>query len=372
MKDLETCRKEIDEIDHEMITLFERRMNVAKDVVTYKLTHEMTIFQKEREEQVILKNLERMQNEDLKPYARNFITNMMNISKSYQSTFLPKESLHFKHPEQAHVRVGYQGVPGSFSSQAMRKYFGEVTPTNYPHFEDVFEGLKNNEIDYGVVPLENSSTGAINDNYDLITQYGFFIVGEQSISIAQHLLGIKGSHLEDIKTVYSHPQGLLQTSRFLDAHHIEKSAYQNTAAAAKYVNERQDPSIGAIASLEAAELYHLDVLAQSIQNDHSNHTRFIIISRELESSKEAERISLVFTVKHEVGALYEVMRVIKDHSINMARIESRPLPSTPWEYYFYVDIDGNLEDQNIIRALDELKCYTNTFRLLGNYERKES
>ena len=213
-------------------------------------------------------------------------------------------------PQRTGVTVGYQGAPGSFSSQAMHQWFGKVDSHNYPKFEDVFVALKKGEIDYGVVPMENSSTGAINDNYDLINKYHFFIVGEQSIYIAQNLLGIKGAKLADIKEAYSHPQGLLQTSKFLAAHHIQGKACLNTALAAKMAAEKQDPAVGAIASTEAAELYDLDVLAPSIENDKSNHTRFIIFGREPEILPDADRIPLIFTLKNEVGTLYEVMRII--------------------------------------------------------------
>ena len=373
MKDLETCRKEIDEIDGQLIDLFEKRMGVSKDVVKYKVAHGMKIFQKEREIQVINKNLARVKNKVLINYVRNFVMNNMNLSRAYQASLMPNSPLKIEAPKREGITVGYQGVPGSFSSQAMRAYFGgDVASKNYERFEDVFVAMRDGEIDYGVVPLENSSTGAINDNYDLITKYGFFIVGEQSLYIAQNLLGIKGAKAEDIKEVYSHPQGLLQTSKYLDAHHIRKHRYLNTAAAAKLVAENGDPQIGAIASTEAAKLYDLDVLAPSIENDKSNHTRFIVFGKNLESQIDAERISMVFTLRHEVGSLYEVMRIIKDHFINMARIESRPLPGNPWEYYFYVDIDGNLGDYNILAALQELKAFTYSFRLLGNYERKEA
>lgn len=275
-------------------------------------------------------------------------------------------------PQRTGVTVGYQGVPGSFSSQAMHQWFGDVTSHNYPKFEDVFVALKNGEIDYGVVPMENSSTGAINDNYDLIHKYHFFIVGEQSIYIAQNLLGVPGANVDDIKEVYSHPQGLLQTSEFLNAHHIAGKRYLNTALAAKMVAEKGDPTIGAIASTEAAELYGLDVVAPSIENDKSNHTRFIIFGREQEVMPEADRISLIFTLKNEVGSLYEVMRVIKEHQINMVRIESRPLLKNPWEYYFYVDLVGNLSENRVTEALAELENYTMSLRLLGNYQHQEN
>jgi len=373
MKDLKTCRVEIDEIDQQMITLFENRMNIAKDVVTYKVANHLEIFQPDRELQVIEKNLKRIKKAELKPYARFFIQDLMNISKSYQASFLPSNNIFkLEKPRYDDIIVGFQGVTGSFSNQALDLYFSKTTERkNYEYFEDVFKALERDEIDYGVVPLENSSTGAINDNYDLIRDYGFYIVGEQSLSISQHLLGIKGSHTDEITTVYSHPQGLLQTSEFLSQHpYIQPKEYANTAMAAKYVADTQDPHLAAIASTQAAELYGLEILEENIQNVENNATRFIIFSKKLEKNENASVVSVVFTINHEAGSLYQVMKNINDHQINMLRIESRPLLETPWEYYFYVDFEGNLEDQNIVLALEDMKSHTNTLRILGNYERR--
>lgn len=373
MKDLNQCRKEIDEIDEQLIKLFEKRMGIAKDVVTYKLAEDMEIFQPDREIQVIEKNVKRIEKEELKDYAQLFIQNMMNISKSYQATFVPPRSrIELYPPKNNDIIVGFQGVPGSFSEAALDKYFSEDTKRkNYDHFEDVFIALKNKEIDYGIVPLENSSTGAINDNYDLIRDYGFYTVGEQSISIAQHLLGIKGAKIEDLKEVYSHPQGLLQTSKFLKSHsYITQVKYANTAMAAKYVADTNNPELCAIASKKAAELYGLEVLAENIQNAKTNHTRFIIFGEHLEKNEEANCVSVVFTLAHRVGALYQVMKIINDHQINLLRIESRPVQHTPWEYYFYVDFEGHVEDVNILLALEDMLAHTNTLRVLGNYAKK--
>lgn len=373
MKDLNQCRIEIDEIDEQMIKLFERRMTIAKDVVSYKLKNNMEIFQLEREKQVIEKNLKYIHNDDLKDYASYFIQNMMNISKSYQATFVPPKSrIELSLPKKDSIVVGFQGVQGSFSEAALEEYFGKDTDRkNYNHFEDVFKALKNKDIDYGIVPLENSSTGAINDNYDLIRDYGFYTVGEQSISIDQHLLGIKGSRIEDLKEVYSHPQGLLQASKFLEQHpYITGINYPNTAMAAKYVSDQKDSSLCAIASKKAAELYGLEVLQENIHNEKTNHTRFIVFGENLERNDKANCVSVVFTLAHKVGALYQVMKVINDHHINLLRIESRPVQHTPWEYYFYVDFEGNMEDTNILLTLEDMLAHTNTLRVLGNYEKK--
>lgn len=373
MKDLKKCRQEIDDIDKQIIELFEKRMNISKDVVTYKLAHDMPIFQSEREKEVIEKNVNRIQNDQLKSYGELYIQDIMNISKSYQASFMPiQTSYELKEPRFDNIVVGFQGVPGSFSENALESYFGEETKRkNFQQFEDVFQALQKDEIDYGVVPLENSSTGAINDNYDLIRDYGFFIVGEQNLSIAQHLLGIRGSRIEQLTDVYSHPQGILQTSLFLGEHsHIQSHEFANTATAAKYIAEQNNPHLGAIASQKAAELYDLDILQENIQNVKTNSTRFIIFAKQLERVKNASCVSIVFTVAHKVGALYQVMKIINDYQINMLRIESRPLIDTPWEYYFYVDFEGNLENQNIRLALENMKAHTSTLRVLGNYVKK--
>lgn len=369
MKDLEQCRQEIDEIDKQLIKLFEQRLNVSKDVVTYKLAHDMEIFQPEREKIVIEKNAARVENPKLVGYVRNFVQDVMDVGKSYQATFIPLENLYqLSKPRTENIKVGYAGVPGAFAHQAMLEYFGEVENTNYVNFKDVYEALKNDEIDYGIVPLENSSTGAINDNYDLVRDYDFYIVGEHSVSIAQHLLGIKGAKIEDIKTVYSHPQGIMQSAKFLREHDTMKPQnYSNTAAAAKFVSESNDLSIGAIASIAAAKLYNLEVIQENIHNEQSNNTRFIIFSKQLEDHSETDRVSVVFTLPHKTGALYSVLKAIKDHQINLSRIESRPIKDKRWQYYFYIDFEGSLHDDNVKLALEQMKTNCLTLRVIGNY-----
>ncbi|MFV0396112.1 MAG: prephenate dehydratase [Coprobacillaceae bacterium] len=372
MKNLEQCRQEIDAIDQELITLFEKRMQVCKEVVLYKLENNQEIFQPEREKSVIDKNVNRVKEESLKSYASNFVQDMMNISKSYQSSFVPlKNQYPLQDTRKENIIVGYQGVPGAFSYQSMKRYFGEVPSKDYTQFEDVFKALKNKEIDYGIVPLENSSTGAITDNYDLVRDYGFYIVGEQSISISQHLLGLPDSKIDKIEEVYSHPQGLQQSSIFLNQYpDIEQKEYTNTAASAKYIRDTNDITKAAIASKEAAELYGLKVLEENIENQKSNHTRFIIIGRNLEKSEGANRVSVVFTLQHLAGTLYSILKSIKDYDISLSRIESRPIANKPWEYYFYIDFEGSLEDAKVQRAIEEMKTRCLTLRILGNYQQK--
>ena len=236
MKTLEQCRNEIDEIDQQLIQLFEKRMNVAKDVVSYKIANGLQIFQPDREKAVIEKNVARINNPQLKKYGHKFIQEMMNLSKDYQADFIPNHInlnpvFPLKHDQSLYV--GFQGVDGAFSKQALETYFlKEVKVKNYDQFEDVFIALKNEEIQYGIVPIENSSTGAINDIYDLIRDYGFYIVGEENILITQNLLGLENTDINKVKEVYSHPQGLAQSSAFLNKTSWKRIPYLNTAMSA--------------------------------------------------------------------------------------------------------------------------------------------
>ena len=251
--------------------------------------------------------------------------------------------------ELRNIKIGYQGVKGSFSEEAMIKYFGEShTTIDYEEFEDVFVALKNNEIDYGILPIENSCTGAITTVYDLLVKYGLYIVGEECIKIDQNLIGVKGSKLEDIKEIYSHPQGFEQSSEFLSKqNNLKLIPFHNTAISAKYISELNDKSKAAIASLRAAKIYGLDVIEKEINDKDNNHTKFIIVGRKLESSKECNKITVVFSLDDKAGTLYNLLRHFAENNINMIKIESRPSKDQPWQYLLYVDFEGNIENEDV-------------------------
>lgn len=370
MKDLEQCRKEIDEIDEQIIKLFEQRMAVSKDVIDYKLANNLEIFQPDREAKVIEKNVSRIKNPEYKQYAASFVQDIMDVSKSYQAKFIDTTNMYsVSKPKRDNITVGYQGVPGAFGHQAMLEYFGEVPNKNYQYFEDVFKALINDEIDYGIVPLENSSTGAINDNYDFVREYDLYVVGELSISIGQHLLGLPGTKVSELKDVYSHPQGIYQCSNFLNEHkHIQTHDYTNTAASAKLVSELQDKTKGAIASKEAAKIYGLEVIQENIHDLSNNHTRFIVIGKQLEDDEDYDCCSLMFTLLDKPGALSGILKAIKEHNINLTRIESRPMPGKNWEYFFYIDFEASIHDDNVRTTLQQIKANCTQLRVLGNYK----
>lgn len=298
-------------------------------------------------------------------------SNINEVEKLSNEISMIADSLKYRTDFIENPIVGYQGVSGAFSEQASQNFFSkDVKTIGYPEFEDVYIALKNKDIDYAVLPIENSSTGSINDNYDLIRTYGFYIVGETAIDIDQCLMGLKGSKLEDIKQVYSHPQGLSQCSNFFFEHrNITPMPYKDTAMAAKHVQERNDKTKAAIASKLACELYDLEMLQEAIQDDKTNKTRFMVVSRDFITPVDSDKISVLFTLPHEVGTLYKMLQITTLYGVNLTKIESRPIKSENWNYYFYIDFQGNIREKNVAKALSELKEKAETFRVLGNYKK---
>lgn len=271
-------------------------------------------------------------------------------------------------------RVGYQGVPGAYGEEATYTYFKGQWSELIAHdsFEDVFEALLEGSIDYGVVPIENSSAGEVFDTYDLIKEHQLYIVGEQTIKIEHNLLGLKGAKIEDINEVYSHPQGLSQTKAFLKEHpKMKQIPYINTATACQHVAELKDTSKAAIASKRAASLYGLDILKSNIHFNKNNFTRFIVLARKMHITDECDKISIVFNTAHTSGSLYNILGHFAYNGLNLLKIQSRPLLEKKWEYYFFADLEGNLQDVNVLIALSKIKDECPYFKILGNYKQSK-
>ncbi|WP_304683288.1 prephenate dehydratase [uncultured Clostridium sp.] len=382
--DLSECRNEIDKIDKELVELFEKRMDVVINVAKYKIENNIQIFNGVREAEVIKKNISRLNNKEYSELTEKFFINLMELSRSFQADIInkynknkDKKNIIEKHisakkdkKNLVNIKIGYQGVRGSFSEEAMIKYFGENHVTiDCEEFEDVFIALKNNEVDYGVLPIENSFTGAITTVYDLLVKYGLYIVGEECIKIDQNLIGIKGSKLEDIKEVYSHPQGFEQSREFLSKKsNLKLIPFHNTAISAKYISEVNDKSKAAIASLRAAEIYGLDIIKKEINDKNNNHTKFIVIGKRLESYKECNKVTVVFSLDDKAGTLYNLLRHFAENDINMIKIESRPSKNEPWQYLLYVDFQGNIENEGVKKAIKLIEEKSEYFKLLGCYE----
>ncbi|MBO7173734.1 MAG: prephenate dehydratase, partial [Burkholderiaceae bacterium] len=269
------------------------------------------------------------------------------------------------------VRIACFGVPGSFTHQAMDEYFEGRTyqRIHFTHFEEIVEAVSRGEADYGVLPIENSSTGGITEVYDLLRQHDCVIVGERRLKIEQNLLGLPEASLGDIRQVYSHPQGLKQSQQFLKQHpEIEPIPYYSTSKSAEMVASKEDVSLAAVAGKKAAELYGLKVLVPNINSNDNNTTRFVIIAPQALTVDNANKITLVLTVAHEPGSLYKTLGYFYHGGLNLMNLESRPMVGKSWEYFFHIDLKGNLNDPAVQNALEEVKKNCTFLKILGNYE----
>ena len=365
-------RTEIDKIDKEMTKLLEKRMNISKSISKYKMEHDMQIFHPEREKIVIEKNKGYLENKEYGDLVESYYDNLMYLSRLVQQKEIYSENNIYTKPyknDRENLVVGYQGVPGSFGNEAMLKYFKNIKEAkSYEKFEDVFKAVEDGEIEYGILPVENSSTGGIGTVEDLLKEYNLYIVGEECIIISQNLVGIKGATVDDIKEVYSHPQGFEQSTKFFDKHKdYNLIPYSNTAISAKLVSDLKDKSKAAIASERAAKLYDLKIIKKDVNDLKNNYTRFIVIGRDLECDETCDKVSILFSIEDTSGGLYTVIRDIKEFGLNMSKIESRPNRNNPWNYIFFVDFDGNLFDVNIKKAINTIARSSKYFKLLGCY-----
>lgn len=361
MKDLAVCRAEIDAIDAQLIQLFEQRMRVSRDVVAYKHAHHMNIFDASREQTVLATRAARVSEEQLKQPVCDFFRTLMRLSREEQQRWLDALS--------ENSTVAYSGVPGAFSESAVVGFFGNgCERVSYKTFDEVFAAVAEGKVKYGVLPVENSSSGSINTVYDLMGQYSCHIVGEQLVRVEHCLLGLPGAKLSDIKTVYSHEQGFAQCPAFLSEHpDWVTTPYFNTAIAAKHVAQMQDPSCAAIASRLAAAHYGLEILAPDIHSFDGNHTRFIVVSASPSSIAEADKATITFSLRHERGTLMRALSSFVAMGMNLTHIESRPLHNSNWEYCFYVDLTGNVSDDNLRVLMGSLTADCDNCRLLGAY-----
>lgn len=265
------------------------------------------------------------------------------------------------------MRAGYQGEPGAFSEQAVRTLLPEAEPVPHRTFGSVFEAVVSGDLRYGVVPIENSQAGSINDTYDLLARHHLWIGGEVSVRVDQALLALPGTRLEDVRRVSSHPQALAQSAEFLAALDAEVVPEYDTAGAARRIAEQRLAGEAAVASERAAELYGLEVLARRIQTHGENHTRFVAIAVDRTPLGEPDKTSLVFGVGHRPGALYRSLRPFAERDLNLSKLESRPLGDSPWRYRFYLDVEAADTDPALIEALAELERETSFVRVLGSY-----
>lgn len=358
MNELEQARQAIDSIDRQMAALFEQRMAAVGRVAAYKAAHDLPVLDSGREAQVVQKNLALLKNPALAPFYTDYIRYQMALSRQYQAQVLGQD------------RVAYQGVEGAFAHIALKKLFPWAKQLPCATWGQVFEAVEAGDAAFGVLPFENSHAGDVSAVLDLCFAHpGLYITAVCDLPVRQNLLGLPGARLSDVTTVYSHPQAIAQSERFLKSLGLPARECLNTALAAKQVAESGDKRLAAIASVETAELYGLQVLAEDINSDGDNTTRFIVLGRQLPQS--GDRFSLLFTVDNKVGRLAKVIEAIGAAGFNMECIKSRPMPGQPFEYYFYAELVGQPGAENAQALLARLGEECNTLRLLGIFTKEQ-
>ncbi len=373
--DLLKLRQQIDEIDEDIVKLYERRMEICRQVAEYKIETGKKVLDRQRETEKIAR-VKSMTHNDFNSHGiEELFEQIMSMSRKLQYQLLTEHGSLGKLPfigvdrlETQKARVVFQGAEGAYSQAAMTQYFGDqVNSFHVETFRDAMSAIDEGSADFAVLPIENSTAGIVTEIYDLLQEYENYIVGEQIIRIEHCLLGVPGAKIEDIKTVFSHPQSLMQSARFLGNYDWRQISMQNNAFAARKVAEEGDRTQAAIAGEHAAKIYGLEVLQKGINQSDSNSTRFIIVTNQKIFRKDAAKISICFEVPHESGSLYHMLSHFIYNNLNLTKIESRPIEDRNWEYRFFVDFDGNLSDSAVKNALRGLREEARNMKILGNY-----
>ena len=352
---LEEARKIINDVDAQMAELFVKRMRAAEMVYAHKKKMGLPILDQAREAAVIERNTKRIEDEVLKGYYIDYLKNVMSISRAYQYRM------------QNGLKVAYSGVEGAFAHIAAGRIFPESQRVSCRDFKAAYESVVNGENDVAVLPIENSYAGEVGQTIDLIFSGSLFINGIYELEIHQNLLGVPGSSVEDIKKVISHPQALSQCHDYIKSRALETEEANNTAVAARQVALAKDKHIGAIASVETAEIYGLTVLQQNINKSSENTTRFAVLSRVQANSPSLANSVLMFTVKHEAGSLANAISIIGKFGYNMTALRSRPLRKHSWQYYFYIEIDGSTDTAEGKQMLEELNKVCDQLKVVGTF-----
>lgn len=372
-KKLSEVRDDIDAIDSQLLPLLIERMKCSERVAEIKRAVNAPVLNAKREQE-ILDHVREKANE-FGDEAVSLYLAIMSVSRARQHRMLADggelreiESTAKREMPQTPAGVVCQGVEGAYSQQAALKFFGDIPISYEQTWQQVFEDVKTDKAQFGVLPVENSAAGSVNGVYDLILKYRFYIVGAVAVKI-EHCLAIS-ENSQPIISVASHPQALSQCSEYIKSNSLISMEYSNTAAAAQYVSEKHPGGVAAICSVEAAEKYGLTVLERGIQNEKNNTTRFIVISKEPILQENANKISLCFSLSHTSGALYNVLERFAACGLNMTKIESRPIPGSKFEYDFYLDFTGNIHDRETLALICGLHDELPRFSFLGNYSER--
>lgn len=357
MEKLSKARRDINDIDKQMAALFEARMQAVRTVAEYKAERGLPIMDGNREAEVIATNSALVKDDDMRSYYVSFIKHNMELSKQYQHRLLQG------------LKVAYSGVEGAFAYIAAERIFPDGSKVSYPDFQAAYDAVVTGECDCAVLPIENSYAGEVGQVMDLMFKGSLYVNGVYDLQIKQNLLGLKGASVSDIRRVVSHPQALSQCAAYIKERGFEQVQASNTALAALSVLEKGDPHTAAIASAETAKLYGLQVLDHSINESATNTTRFAVFSRVKNNSKRDKNSTffLLFTVNHVAGALASAIGVIGRHGFNMKALRSRPMREGAWQYYFYVEAEGDESSAAGVQMLKELEEHCDMLKVVGSY-----
>lgn len=372
-EELNNIRVQLDKIDRKIIESLAERQEIVHKVFELKAKNSGNIRDYQREEEILAKLGQMAREYGLDRYfVEQIFREIINQSVRFQTHALL--DYHNSLSAVNAISLAYQGTEGSYSYQAAHRHFGEryddIITYGYDTYEEAAKVVEEGEVDAAILPIESTSAGSINETYDILGDGSLVIIGEEVLRVRYGLLGLQKVPLSSIKRILSHPQALAQCNRFLSKLgncHVE--SYLDTALAARKVLEDGDLSQAAIAGLHTAEMYGLQILERDIVNHDQNYTRFVIVAKKAVycDPKLPSKTSLVMATSHQKGALIDLLRILGDYGINMTKLESRPRPNVPWQYLFYLDIEGNTQDPNVEKALSELEKKTGFLKVLGCY-----
>jgi len=378
--DLGKIREKIDKLDSQLVELLEERLEIVQEVAQFKKQTGKRIFDEEREKEVVQKNLKRVKNKELNHYIELILKDIMDSSKEYQKFKIGISTKYVNDLDLKDKKLGYTGVPGSYAYEVLMNILKNnknldvdsiEENKNIFHFnshKELVEAVHTKKIDIGILPIENSIVGEVRDSIDLINTKNIHIIGEVRHKISHNLLGVKGSRIEDIRNIYSHDQAFMQCSQFLSKHEWHLNRMTNTAISGKYIAAEGKKENACIANMKTKEVYELELLKKNINNEEENYTRFFIISNEEAVIDGSDKISIVTSANNESGALIGLLQIFYKYGLNMVNLKSRPRANKPWEYYFYIDFEGNMSSEKVRMALEEMREKSNYLQILGNYK----
>lgn len=367
--DLQELRKNINEIDEQMLHLFEKRMSIASQIAEYKIKNGLPVFQSDREKEII----QRVRNnvaDGLENGAEVLYNTIMDISKSqqYQEFFSASASIEYSPFDYSIVKkIACPGTNGSYSEIAAKQISPCADISFYDSFDEVFEAVIKGNCDFGILPIQNSTAGSVTQTYELMKRYNFYIVGGTKVKVEHCLAARHDVSFEDIKTVISHEQGLMQCSDFLKQNGFKTKEYVNTALAAEFVKDSSQP-YAAICSEECADEMGLKILRRNIGNFCDNYTRFILISKDILVSDDADIISVSLSTPHSRSALYRLLTKFSVSGLNLLRLENKPIATKDFDVVFYLDFEGSVKSREVLSLLSQLSSELTYFKFLGNFK----